>query len=116
MAKSAASEKTLTLYDALLKSVGLEKKGKNMPYTSMNGNMYSFVAKEGYVAIRLSEEEKEAFIKKYQAKPAISYGSVMHGYVEVPSELLEKTDELSSYMKMSYEFAKTLKPKQTKKK
>ena len=116
MAKSEATEETLQLYADLLASVGLEQKGKNMPYTSMNGNMYSFVAKEGYVAIRLSEEDKEAFMEKYNAGPAISYGATMHGYVHVPDEMLRETKELSKYMQMSHEFAKTLKPKPTKKK
>ncbi len=116
MASSEASEETLRLYSDLLKEVGLEQKGKNMPYTSMNGNMYSFVAKEGYVAIRLSEDEKEAFMKKYNAGPAISYGATMRGYVHVPDEMLKNTKELSQYMRKSHEFAKTLKPKPTKKK
>ncbi|WP_424963992.1 hypothetical protein [Ekhidna sp.] len=115
MAKSEASEETLQLYTDLLSSVGLEQKGKNMPYTSMNGNMYSFVAKEGYVAIRLSEEDKQAFMNEYNAGPAISYGATMRGYVHVPDEVLKRTEELSIYMKKSNEFAKTLKPKPTKK-
>lgn len=115
MAKSEASEETLRLYSQLLASVGLEQKGKNMPYTSMNGNMYSFVAKEGYVAIRLSEEDKSAFMEKYNAGPAISYGATMRGYVHIPDEVLHNTKELSVYMKKSHAFAKTLKPKPTKK-
>ncbi|WP_436515920.1 hypothetical protein [Ekhidna sp. To15] len=116
MATSKASEETLLLYSDLLATIGLEQKGKNMPYTSINGNMYSFVAKEGYVAIRLSEDDKEAFMKKYNAGPAISYGATMRGYVHVPDDLLKKTKELSEYIRKSHEFAKTLKPKPTKKK
>ncbi|WP_144017350.1 hypothetical protein [Ekhidna lutea] len=87
-----------------------------MPYTSMNGNMYSFVAKEGYVAIRLPEEEKQAFMDTYNAGPAISYGATMQGYVHVPEDVLKNTKELAAYMNKSHEFAKTLKPKPTKKK
>lgn len=116
MAKSEATEKTLQLYSDLLSCVGLEQKGKNMPYTSMNGNMYSFVAKEGYVGIRLSKDDFNEFIEKYDAKQAISYGAKMHEYVHVPDNILQLTDELSSYMKKSHEYAKTLKPKPTKKK
>ncbi|MEO9869238.1 hypothetical protein [Ekhidna sp.] len=116
MAKSEATEETIQLYADLLKSVGLEQKGKNMPYTSLNGNMFSFVAKEGYVAIRLSKEDKEDFMKKYNAEPAISYGAVMNGYVHVPDSMLKKTNEISEYMQKSFEFAQTLKPKPTKKK
>ena len=116
MAKSEATAETLQLYAALLASVGLEQKGKNMPYTSMNGNMYSFVAKEGYVGIRLSKEDFDEFIQRYDAQQAISYGAKMHGYVHVPSEVLHQTEELAEYMKRSHEYAKTLKPKATKKK
>lgn len=116
MSKSEATEETLKLYADLLQTVGLEQNGKNMPYTSMNGNMYSFVAKEGYVGIRLSKEDFDDFIEKYNAKQAISYGSKMHEYVHVPSDLLCRTEELSAYMKRSHAYAKTLKPKPTKKK
>ncbi|MEQ8904321.1 hypothetical protein [Ekhidna sp.] len=116
MAKSLASEETFKLYSDLLATVGLEQKGKNMPYTSMNGNMYSFVTKEGYVAIRLSEEDKQEFMDRYNAGPAISYGATMRGYVHVPDEVLKNTKELAAYMHKSQEFAKTLKPKPTKKK
>ncbi|MEM0941854.1 MAG: hypothetical protein AAF600_14085 [Bacteroidota bacterium] len=116
MAKSEASKETMQLYFDLLQSAGLEPKGKNMPYTSMNGNMYSFVAKEGYVAIRLAEKDKEDFMKKYDAGPAISYGATMRGYVHVPDKVLIQTDELKQYLLKSHEFAKTLKPKLTKKK
>ena len=87
-----------------------------MPYTSMNGNMYSFVAKEGYVGIRLSKEDFEEFITKYNAQQAISYGSKMREYVHVPHEVLKRTAELATYMEKSHAYAKTLKPKPTTKK
>lgn len=116
MAKSEASPETLQLYSKLLTAVGLKQKGKNMPYTSMNGNMYSFVAKEGYVAIRLSEEDKQEFMDKYNAGPAISYGATMRGYVHVPDDVLKNTSELAAYMNKSHEYAMTLKPKPTRKK
>ena len=82
----------------------------------MNGNMYSFVEKEGYVAIRLSEEDKQEFMDRYNAGPAISYGATMRGYVHVPNAVLKNTKELAAYMYKSHEFVKTLKPKPTKKK
>jgi hypothetical protein len=40
----------------------------------------------------------------------------MEEYVAVPDELLTKTKELEKYLASSYEYAKTLKPKPTKKK
>jgi hypothetical protein len=38
----------------------------------------------------------------------------MKEYVTVPDGLLEKTKELQKYFEMSYEYAKTLKPKATR--
>ena len=43
-------------------------------------------------------------------------GSVMNEYVAVPDSLLENTKELKKYLDLSYAYAKTLKPKPTKKK
>jgi TfoX/Sxy family transcriptional regulator of competence genes len=39
----------------------------------------------------------------------------MKEYVAVPDVLLENTKELQKYFEFSYEYAKTLKPKPTKK-
>jgi hypothetical protein len=117
MAKSEASEETIELYKKLVEATpNIELKGKNMLYTSHNGHMHSFVAKEGYLAIRFSEEEKEAFILKYDSEPAISYGAVMRGYAVIPDALLAKIDELAPYLEMSLAYIKTLKPKPTTKK
>lgn len=105
------------LYDQLIDSVeGIEKKGKNNFYTSLNGHMYSFVAKEGYVAIRLPKEEKQAFEEMYKTGPAISYGAVMREYVVIPESLLQQTDQLKEYLLISHAYIKTLEPKPTKKK
>jgi len=41
---------------------------------------------------------------------------VMREYVAVPDSLLQNTKELAKYLDLSYEYAKTLKPKATKKK
>lgn len=117
MAKNEASEETIKLYKKLVEATpNTEWKGKNMFYTSCNGHMHSFVAKEGYVAIWFSEEEKDAFIEKFNSKPAISHGAVMRGYAVVPDSLLSKTDELVLYLEMSLKYIKTLKPKPTTKK
>ncbi len=39
----------------------------------------------------------------------------MKEYVAVPDALLKKTSELAKYLDLSYEYAKTLKPKPSKK-
>ena len=40
----------------------------------------------------------------------------MEEYVAVPDALLKNTKELNKYLAVSYEYARTLKPKPTKKK
>jgi hypothetical protein len=40
----------------------------------------------------------------------------MKEYAVVPDSLLKKTRELAKYLAISYDYAKTLKPKPTKKK
>ena len=37
-----------------------------MPYTSLNGHMFSVLHKDGSVALRLPAAEREAFLKKYK--------------------------------------------------
>lgn len=68
------------------------------------------------LAIRLPERERERFLKKYKTTLFSAYGVVMKEYVAVPDSLLPKTKELQKYLELSYEYAKTLKPRPTKKK
>ena len=92
------------------------KGGKKLPYTSLNGNMFSQMTKEGRLGLRLGAEDRDAFIQKYDTKLLENYGAVMKEYVEVPDDLLANTEELAPYLAMSYAYAQTLKPKETKKK
>ena len=68
------------------------------------------------MALRLPNEEREQFLKKYKTTLFEAYGTIMKEYVAVPDDLLQKTKELQKYLALSYEYAKTLKPKPTKKK
>lgn len=115
--KGEATEETIKLYNELVASVPeIDRKGKTIPYTSLNGHMFSFIAKEGYVAIRLTAEDREKFIEKYNTEIAVSYGAVMKEYVVIPDSLLKDTNLLAVYLKQSLVYIKTLKPKPTKKK
>ena len=120
MAKDTSQipEDKLALYIKLLDThPDIELKGgQKLPYTSYNGNMFTFLTKEGRVGLRLSKEEREDFIEKYNTKLAENYGAVMKEYVEVPNELLSNTDELQAYLALSYAYVQTLKSKPTKKK
>jgi len=107
----------LALYEALVATnPNVERKGAANPYTSLNGHMFSYLNPEGTMALRLPEEEREKFLKKYKTTLFEAYGAVMKEYVTVPDTLLSKTKELSKYFAISYEYIGSLKPKPTKRK
>lgn len=92
----------------------VERKGASMPYTSLNGHMFSFLAKDGTVSLRLPREQREAFIEAYDTGLSEQHGRVMKEYVLVPTDLLQDTEILKKYFDISYEYVSSLKPKSTK--
>lgn len=67
----------VALYDKLISTLPeLERKGDSNPYTSLNGNMFTLLH-EGKLAIRLPEDEREKFLKKYKTALYEAYGAVM---------------------------------------
>jgi TfoX/Sxy family transcriptional regulator of competence genes len=105
------------LYDKLLAThPKIERKGASMGYTSLNGHMFTLLGPSGILALRLPEEEREKFLKKYKTKLFEAYGAVMKEYVSVPDALFKNTNELKKYLATSYDYIATLKPKPTKKK
>jgi TfoX/Sxy family transcriptional regulator of competence genes len=114
--KKAAATGAVALYDQLISTnPSIVRKGDANPYTSLNGNMFTLLH-QSRLAIRLPEAEREKFLKKYKTSLFEAYGAVMQEYVAVPDSLLENTKELQKYLDASYEYAKMLKPKPTKKK
>jgi len=111
-----AYQSNLALYDKLVAAFPqVERKGTTMPYTSLNGHMFSFLAKEGNMALRLPAGERESFLEKFNSELCVQYGAVMKDYVVVPEPLLQNTDELKEYFRQSYSYASSLKPKPGKK-
>jgi TfoX/Sxy family transcriptional regulator of competence genes len=107
----------LALYDALLAThPDIERKGAAMPYTSVNGNMFSLLTADGTLALRLPTPEREAFLRKYKTALCVQYGAVMQEYVSVPATLLANTRQLAKYLTLSFDYARSLKPKATTKK
>ena len=105
------------LYDKLIATLPeIERKGAANPYTSLNGNMFTLLQDSRSLAIRLPQDKREEFLKKYKTTLFKAYGVVMKEYVAVPDELLKNTKELQKYLEFSYDYVKTLKPKPTKKK
>jgi hypothetical protein len=116
MSKEISMEEKVELYNKLVAShTKAVRKGATIPYTSLNGNMYSYLSKDGFVALRLPENERAPFLKKYKTTLALSYGIVQKEYVTVPDTLLKKTSELKPWFDLSYEYVNSLKPKPTTK-
>jgi hypothetical protein len=114
--KSSAPAETVELYDKLISAnPQIERKGATMPYTALNGHMFSYLHPSGSMALRLPEEEREKFLKKYKTTLFHAYGVIQKEYVTVSLALLKNTKELGKYLLSSYEYVKTLKPKPSKK-
>lgn len=110
--KSSIPADKLALYEKLISTMpAIDRKGAVHPYTSLNGHMFSYLDQTGTMGLRLPKEEVDAFLKKYKTSLFESYGVVKKDYVTVPDSLLAKTEELKRYLKISYEYVKTLKPK-----
>ena len=106
----------LALYEKLVKTnPKIERKGAANPFTSLNGHMFTYLNQSGNLALRLPEDEREKFLKKYETTLFEAYGAVMKEYVTVPDSLLKDTRTLQRYFQLSYEYIKTLKPKPTTK-
>jgi len=105
----------LERYAAVVETAGEVVKGAKNPYTSRNGHMFSFLDGEGAMALRLSDGLADEFLSTYESGPVMQYGSVMRGYVSIPSVLLNRTEELASWFEKAYVWIGTLDPKPTKK-
>ena len=114
--KSGVPADKIEMFDALIATrPEIERKGANNAYAAVNGNMFLLMQPDGVLAIRLPEDTREEFLKKYKAKLHEAYGAVMKEYVAVPDGVLGKTKELQKYVAASYDYAKALKAKLTKK-
>ncbi len=105
-------EEKTELYNLLVAAHPLaERKGDTIPYTSLNGHMYSMLTKADEVAIRLPEAERGQFLNKYKSALLQQYGIVQKEYVVVPDVLLKKQKELAVWFDISYQYVCRLKPK-----
>jgi hypothetical protein len=73
--KSSPACEQVVLYEKLIATIPkLERKGAANPYTSMNGNMFTILHQSRTLAIRLPEDEREQFLKKYKTSLFEAYG------------------------------------------
>ena len=106
----------LELYERLVATQPkVERKGDTMPYTSVNGNMFSLLTRSGTLALRLPIEEREAFLRTYDTQLTRQYGVVMKEYVDVPDALLADTRTLAKFFAASYAYVSALRHKPTTK-
>jgi hypothetical protein len=102
-------------YDRLVAAVPeVERKGATMPYTSVNGNMFSYLDASGSMAMRLSATDRAAFIDQFGTTLHEAYGIVQKEYVTVPASLLDDTERLLPWFRSSFANAQSLRPKPTK--
>ena len=73
--------------------------------------MFSFLDKAGSLGLRLPEDARKDFLKKYDTALCEAYGTVLKEYVLVPEKLFESTAQLKKYFDISIEYVKSLKPK-----
>jgi hypothetical protein len=112
--KPSAPPERVAAYDRLVAALPeVERKGATMPYTSVNGNMFSYLDASGSMAMRLSPADREAFIERFATTLHEAYGIVQKEYVTVPASLLDDTDGLLPWFQSSHAYALTLKPKPT---
>ena len=119
MAKTsdAMPAEKLALYEKLVATIPeVERKGASVPYTSVNGHMFSYLGKTGTLALRLPEPERQRFLDKYKTTLCTAYGVVQKEYVDVPGALLAKTAELATYFAASHAYVASLKAKPTTRK
>ncbi len=91
--------------------------GFGFPYTSLNGHMFSFIAKTGSAGIRLPKKVREAFLQEFGTVLFENHkGPVLKEYVQIPDDLLKETAILKPYLEISLDYVKSLKPKPPKKK
>jgi len=113
--KTPVPEDRLRLYEKLVAAnPSVTRKGDSVPYTSVNGHMFSYLNSAGSMALKLPKKEIEGFLKKYHTTLFHAYGIIQKEFVTVPDSLLEKTTELKKYFDLSYNYVSRLKPKPTK--
>jgi hypothetical protein len=113
----AISADVLELYERLVATnPSVERKGAAMPYTSLNGHMFSFLTSTGKLALRLPNDERDAFLKRYKTRLCEQHGTVLKEYVEVPDVLFKNTRELKKHFDVSCAYVASLKPKATTRK
>jgi hypothetical protein len=104
-------------YERLLATLPeLQRKGAQLPYTSVNGNMFTILGGAGVMGLRLSPADRTAFLQAHGGKLYEAYGVVMKEYVAVPPAQLADTAALAPWLAKSWAYAQGLRAKATTRK
>jgi len=104
-------------YDALIAACpGVERRGASMPYTSMNGHMFSFLMPDGTLALRLPSPERERFMTDHGGDIVEQHGRVLKEYVAIPTDLFARADALAPQFARSRDHVASLKPAPSRRK
>lgn len=95
---------------------GVERKGATLPYTSVNGHMFSFLSDGGTLALRLPATERAGFIERFATTLHQAHGTVMKEYVTVPDAVLVDTETIAPWFAAGHAYVSALKPKPTTRK
>ena len=88
-------DELLTLFKTLVEPHdGIAVKGKKMPYTAVNGNMFAFLAPENELCFRYSEPRRAELAAGWGTGLVKQYNSTTHGYVAIPEAELANTQAL----------------------
>ncbi|MCB0793525.1 MAG: hypothetical protein KDB88_02210 [Flavobacteriales bacterium] len=110
--KTVHDPDVLALYERLVSKLPDQRvKGKNNPYTSLNGHMFTFLDKADKISVRLPKTDREAFLKRYPDCVSVQYNTVMKEYVIVPDEILSNSRSITKLMQDSLAYVSGLKPR-----
>jgi hypothetical protein len=105
----------LEQYDRAIATLpDIARKGATVPYTSLNGHMFSFLTPSGSLVMRLPAGQREAFLDRYDTRLHEAYGTVLKDWVAVPDALFADTTALAPHLRASYDYVAAQKPKPTR--
>lgn len=106
----AGFDDTLAVYDRACAAAGIERKGKNLVYTSANGHMFSQINKAGELGIRLPKARQADLGERHGAGSFKSYGATMRDYICVTDEMLSNEALVASLLKEGLAFVEAMPP------